>query len=47
MNTPEMKPKFDQQGLFPDNPCGAKFGDFCTAWSTDYQKHHQRKPASS
>ena len=38
MNTPEMKAKFDQQGLFPDGTCGAKFGTFLKAITADYEK---------
>jgi tripartite-type tricarboxylate transporter receptor subunit TctC len=38
MNTPEMKTKFDQQGLFPDGTCGAKFGTFLQNITADYEK---------
>jgi tripartite-type tricarboxylate transporter receptor subunit TctC len=38
MNTPEMKAKFDQQGLFPDGSCGAKFGTFLQNITADYEK---------
>jgi len=38
MNTPEMKAKFDQQGLFPDGTCGAKFGTFLRNITADYEK---------
>jgi tripartite-type tricarboxylate transporter receptor subunit TctC len=38
MNTPEMKAKFDQQGLFPDNNCGAKFGTFLHDITADYER---------
>jgi tripartite-type tricarboxylate transporter receptor subunit TctC len=38
MNTPEMKAKFDQQGLFPDGTCGAKFGTFLQNITADYEK---------
>jgi tripartite-type tricarboxylate transporter receptor subunit TctC len=38
MNTPEMKTKFDQQGLFPDGTCGAKFGTFLHDITADYEK---------
>ena len=38
MNTPEMKAKFDQQGLFPDGRCGAQFGAFLTNITADYEK---------
>ena len=38
MNTPEMKAKFDQQGLFPDGTCGAKFGTFLRDITADYEK---------
>jgi tripartite-type tricarboxylate transporter receptor subunit TctC len=38
MNTPEMKSKFEQQGLFPDGTCGAKFGTFLSEITTDYEK---------
>jgi tripartite-type tricarboxylate transporter receptor subunit TctC len=38
MNTPEMKAKFDQQGLFPVGECGAKFGKFLTDITADYER---------
>jgi tripartite-type tricarboxylate transporter receptor subunit TctC len=38
MNTPEMKAKFEQQGLFPDGTCGAKFGTFLRDITADYEK---------
>jgi tripartite-type tricarboxylate transporter receptor subunit TctC len=38
MNTPEMKAKFEQQGLFPDGTCGAKFGTFLQNITADYEK---------
>jgi tripartite-type tricarboxylate transporter receptor subunit TctC len=38
MNTPEMKTKFEQQGLFPDGTCGAKFGTFLQNITADYEK---------
>jgi tripartite-type tricarboxylate transporter receptor subunit TctC len=38
MNTPEMKAKFDQQGLFADGTCGAKFGTFLQNITADYEK---------
>ena len=38
MNTPEMKAKFDQQGLFADGTCGAKFGTFLRNITADYEK---------
>jgi tripartite-type tricarboxylate transporter receptor subunit TctC len=38
MNTPEMKTKFDQQGLFPDGTCGTKFGTFLHDITADYEK---------
>jgi tripartite-type tricarboxylate transporter receptor subunit TctC len=38
MNTPEMKAKFDQQGLFPDGTCGAKFGGFLRDITADYER---------
>ena len=38
MNTPEMKSKFEQQGLFPDGTCGDKFGAFLRDITADYEK---------
>lgn len=38
MNTPEMKAKFEQGGLFPDGTCGARFGDFLKNITADYEK---------
>jgi tripartite-type tricarboxylate transporter receptor subunit TctC len=38
MNAPEMKAKFEQQGLFPDGTCGAKFGTFLQNITADYEK---------
>lgn len=38
MNTPEMKAKFAQQGLFPDGSCGAKFGGFLKNITADYER---------
>jgi len=38
MNTPEMKSKFEQQGLFPDGTCGDKFGTFLRDITVDYEK---------
>ena len=38
MNTPEMKTKFEQGGLFPDGTCGAKFGTFLNNITADYEK---------
>jgi tripartite-type tricarboxylate transporter receptor subunit TctC len=38
MNTPEMKSKFEQQGLFPDGTCGDKFGTFLRDITADYEK---------
>ncbi len=38
MNTPEIKTKFEQQGLFPDGTCGAKFGAFLQDITADYEK---------
>jgi len=38
MNTPEMKSKFEQQGLFPDGACGDKFGAFLRDITADYEK---------
>jgi tripartite-type tricarboxylate transporter receptor subunit TctC len=36
--TPEMKAKFAQQGLFPDNTCGDKFGSFLKNITADYER---------
>src|SRR5258708_7600850 len=38
MSPPEMKAKFDQQGMFPDGTCGAKFGAFLRDITADYEK---------
>jgi tripartite-type tricarboxylate transporter receptor subunit TctC len=38
MNTPEMKAKFEQGGLFPDGTCGTKFGTFLKDITADYEK---------
>lgn len=38
MNTPEMKAKFAQQGLFPDGSCGDKFGGFLRDIIADYER---------
>ncbi|MBX9844919.1 MAG: tripartite tricarboxylate transporter substrate binding protein [Xanthobacteraceae bacterium] len=38
MNTPEMKEKFAQQGLFPDGRCGDKFGAFLRDITADYER---------
>jgi tripartite-type tricarboxylate transporter receptor subunit TctC len=38
MNTPEMKDKFAQQGLFPDGACGGKFGGFLRDITADYER---------
>ena len=38
MNTPEMKEKFAQQGLFPDGRCGDKFGGFLRDITADYER---------
>jgi tripartite-type tricarboxylate transporter receptor subunit TctC len=38
MNTPEMKEKFAQQGLFPDGACGDKFGAFLRDIIADYER---------
>ncbi len=38
MNTPEMKEKFAQQGLFPDGRCGDKFGSFLRDITADYER---------
>src|SRR6476619_6494122 len=38
MNTPEIKSKFEQQGLFPDGTCGDKFGTFLRDITADYEK---------
>lgn len=37
-NTPEVKAKFAQQGLFPDNTCGDKFGSFLKNITADYER---------
>lgn len=37
-NTPEMKAKFDQQGLFPVGSCGAPFGKFLNDITADYER---------
>jgi tripartite-type tricarboxylate transporter receptor subunit TctC len=38
MKAPDMKAKFDQQGMFPDGTCGAKFGDFLKDIIADYAR---------
>jgi tripartite-type tricarboxylate transporter receptor subunit TctC len=38
MNTPDMKAKFGQQGMFPDGACGAKFGTFLREITDDYER---------
>ena len=38
MNTPDMKAKFDQQGLFPAGSCGAPFGKFLSDITADYER---------
>ena len=38
MSPPEMKAKFDQQGMFPDGTCGPKFGTFLRDITADYEK---------
>jgi tripartite-type tricarboxylate transporter receptor subunit TctC len=38
MNTPDMKAKFAQQGLFPDGRCGDKFGTFLRDITADYER---------
>ena len=38
MNSPDMKAKFAQQGMFPDDACGAKFGTFLRNITADYEK---------
>jgi tripartite-type tricarboxylate transporter receptor subunit TctC len=38
MAAPEIKAKFAQQGLFPDNTCGAKFGSFLKNITADYER---------
>jgi tripartite-type tricarboxylate transporter receptor subunit TctC len=38
MEAPEIKAKFAQQGLFPDNTCGAKFGSFLKNITADYER---------
>ena len=38
MNTPEMKEKFAQQGMFPDGACGDKFGAFLRDIIADYER---------
>jgi tripartite-type tricarboxylate transporter receptor subunit TctC len=38
MNTPEMKAKFEQGGLFPDGTCGTKFGTFLKDITAEYEK---------
>jgi tripartite-type tricarboxylate transporter receptor subunit TctC len=38
MNTPEMKDKFAQQGLFPEGTCGDKFGVFLRDITADYER---------
>src|SRR4029079_1581838 len=38
MNTPEMKAKLVQQGLFAVNSCGAPFGKFLHDLTADYER---------
>jgi tripartite-type tricarboxylate transporter receptor subunit TctC len=38
IKTPEMKAKFDQQGLFPVGICGTPFGDFLSNITADYER---------
>jgi tripartite-type tricarboxylate transporter receptor subunit TctC len=38
MNTPEMKAKFGQQGMFPAGTCGAPFGKFLHDITADYER---------
>lgn len=38
MNTPEMKAKLAQQGLFPVNSCGAPFAKFLQDITADYER---------
>ena len=38
MSPPEMKAKFDQQGMVPDGACGAKFGTFLRDITADYER---------
>lgn len=37
-DTPEMKAKYAQQGLFPDGRCGDKFGSFLRDIVADYER---------
>jgi tripartite-type tricarboxylate transporter receptor subunit TctC len=37
-NTPEIKAKYTQQGLFADNTCGDKFGSFLNNITADYER---------
>jgi tripartite-type tricarboxylate transporter receptor subunit TctC len=37
-NTPEIKAKYAQQGLFPDGRCGDKFGSFLRDITADYER---------
>jgi tripartite-type tricarboxylate transporter receptor subunit TctC len=38
VDTPEVKAKFEQQGLLPDASCGDKFGDFLRNITADYER---------
>jgi tripartite-type tricarboxylate transporter receptor subunit TctC len=38
MSAPDMKAKFAQQGMFPDDSCGTKFGTFLRDITADYEK---------
>jgi tripartite-type tricarboxylate transporter receptor subunit TctC len=38
MSAPDVKAKFDQQGMFPDDSCGAKFGTFLRDITADYER---------
>jgi tripartite-type tricarboxylate transporter receptor subunit TctC len=38
MSAPDMKAKFAQQGMFPDDNCGTKFGTFLRDITADYEK---------
>jgi tripartite-type tricarboxylate transporter receptor subunit TctC len=37
-SAPEIKAKYAQQGLFPDNTCGDKFGNFLKNITADYER---------
>ncbi len=37
-STPEITAKYTQQGLFPDNTCGDKFGSFLRDITADYER---------